>query len=481
MRNNNMFKNTKGRMTALLYVIAIVLLLWGCGGGVSSYDAVSTEPVLTQTATPSIVPATLKSWMDSGLVLGVSAPYVSGEKVVILDYTDKISYQVGHIPGAVWVDGSELLLTRLEGVGDMASLVTDGAHMDAIIQRAGIDENTSIVCTGSGLSSATRLYATLRYWGFPKSRIKLLEGVTSGWKTANPTLMSTDAPTITPSTYCVTPNGVNRVQADLRASLGEMMDVVKNFDGTKHAIIDDLTNQVAANIYDPLTVKSTDPLKKNMYLGYPGSTSGLLPYAVSTTTEYVVFEGHMKNAVNLYAGNLYASNVFKSAADLKTLFNGVGMDETKTAYVYCRAGNFATLAFYALDAILGWNVVWYDGSWGQWALMADKNGGKLKAGSIWCTYPLSVSSVAVTNTDDGNPKYARDAVDGVTYNILNNTTPTGTTKFTIQPLPYYSALDTFTTVTDPNASQVEKADKAYKSPISSSSGGSTGGSSGGGC
>lgn len=107
---NNMFKNAKGRITALLYAIMIVLLLWGCGGGASGYDAVSTEPVLTLTATPSIVPATLKSWMDSGLVQGVSAPYVSGEKVVILDYTDTISYQAGHIPGAVWVDGSELLV-----------------------------------------------------------------------------------------------------------------------------------------------------------------------------------------------------------------------------------------------------------------------------------------------------------------------------------------------------------------------------------
>jgi len=476
---NNMFKNAKGRITALLYAIMIVLLLWGCGGGgTSSYDAVSTDPVLTLTATPSIVPATLKSWMDSGLVQGVSAPYVSGEKVVILDYTDTISYQAGHIPGAVWVDGSELLLTRLEGVANMASLVTDGTHMDAIIQRAGIDANTSIVCTGSSLSSATRLYATLRYWGFPKNRIKLLEGVTSGWKTANPTLISKDTPTITPSTYCVTPGGVNRVQDQLRASLGEMIDVVQNYDPAKHSIIDDLSNPTS--VYDPLTVTSTTALKKNMYIGYPGSTSGLLPYA-GATPEYVVFEGHMKNAVNLYAVNLYTANVFKSAADLKTLFNAVGMDETKTAYVYCRAGNFATLAFYALDAILNWNVVWYDGSWGQWALMADKKGGKLKAGSIWCTYPWSVSDAAVINTDDGNPKYVRDAADGVTYNIDNNTTATGTTKFVIQPLPYYSALDTFTTVTDPYANQVEKTDKAYKSPVSSSSSSSSGGSSGGGC
>ncbi|MHB8091725.1 MAG: selenite/tellurite reduction operon rhodanese-like protein ExtH [Syntrophales bacterium] len=477
----DMLKNGKMRLVSLLGAIAIVFfVLWGCGGGTSSYDAVNYDPVLTKTANALVDATTLKGWMDQGLVQGVSSPFVTGEKVVILDYKDATAYASGHIPGAVRVDGSELLLTRLEGVAEMGSLVTDGPHMDAIIQRAGIDANTTIVFTSSSVSNATRSYATFRYWGFPKSRLKVLDGVDTVWKTANP--MSLATPTIKPSSYCVTPNGVNRVQTQLRASLGEMMHAVQNYDGTKHTIIDDLSNP-ANGLAVPVT--STSTWSGNIYKGIPGSTSGLLPYAVSATTEYVVFEGHMKNAVNLYATNMYAGNVFFPADDgtpasLKSKFNAVGMDETKTAYIYCRAGNFATIEFFALDGILNWNVVWYDGSWGQWALMADKKGGKLKAGSIWSTYPLSISDPVPNTTDTVLPKYVRDAVDGVTYNTDN--TPVGSAvKYPIQPLPYYINLDVFTSVTDPAANQIEATDKAYKSPLSSPSGGSSGGSSGGGC
>ena len=489
--SNKMLKNTKMRMASLLCSIAIVFLfIWGCGGGTSSYDAVNHDPVLTSTANALVDAATLKGWMDQGLVNAAT-----GEKVAILDYKDATAYASGHIPGAVRVDGSELLLTRLEGVSEMASLVTDGSHMDAIIQRAGITENTTLVFTSNSLSSATRLYATFRYWGFPKNRLKVLNGVDTAWSAAY--AMSLTTPTITPSSYCVTPNGVNRVQADVRVSLGEMMHVVQNFDATKHVIIDDLSNP-ANKLGEPVTagdVTANPPVLPssrpgNIYRGHPGSTSGLLPYASSTTTEYVVFEGHMMNAVNLYAGTLYASNVYFPADDgtatsLKSKFNAVGMDETKTAYVYCRAGNFATLAFFALDGILNWNVAWYDGSWGQWALMADKNGGKLKPGSIWATYPLSVSDPVPNTVDTGMPKYVRDPVDGVTYNIFNTPLPTvaapNPAVYKIQPLPYFPDLDVFTSVIDPAANQVEKTDKEYISPLGGSSGDSSGGSSGGGC
>ena len=431
----NMLKNGKMRLVSLLGAIAIVFfILWGCGDGTSSYDAVSTGPVLTRTATASIGAADLKGWMDQGLVNAAA-----GEKVVILDLKDTATYDAGHIPGALRVDNAEIMLTRLEGVAEFPSMVTDGPHMDAIIQRSGIDAHTTIVFTSTSLVNACRMYSTFRYWGFPKSQLKVLNGVGTAWKTAGYTIDQLITPKITPSTYCVTPGGVNRVQAQLRASLGEMMDLVKNYDGTKHVII--------------------DTLHAPGYAGTPGSTTGLFPFAVSTTKEYVVFEGYMNNAVMLPQSTLYSANAFYPADDgnpasLKSKFNAVGMDETKTAYVHCRAGNAASIAFFALDGILNWKTVWYDGSWGQWGQMADIKGGLLKAGSIWSTYPLNTS---------------------VNYNKDSG--------LTIQSYPYYKYLDDiFTSVTDPRANQIEKADTEYKSPLSSSSSGSpVGGSSGGGC
>jgi 3-mercaptopyruvate sulfurtransferase SseA len=431
----SMVKNNKFRLASLLGAVAIVfLVLWGCGGGASSYDAVSTGPVLTQTATASIEAPDLKVWMDQGLVNAAT-----GEKVVILDVKDQATYDTGHIPGAVRVDSGEIMITRLEGVAEFPSMVTDGPHMDAIIQRAGIDAHTTIVFTSTSLMNACRIYATFRYWGFPKSQLKVLNGVDTAWKAAGYPVDQLNTPKITPSSYCVTPNGVNRVQAQIRASLGEMMDLVANYDGTKHVII--------------------DTLHSPGYAAPAGTTTGLSPVAVAGTKEYVVFEGYMNNAVMLPQSSLYTGNAYYPADDgtpasLKSKFNAVGMDETKTAYVHCRAGNAASIEFFALDGILNWNVVWYDGSWGQWGQMADIKGGKLKAGSIWSTYPLTTA---------------------VNYNQDSG--------LIIQPYSYYKYLDDiFTTVTDPRANQIEKADTEYKSPLSSSSGGSSGGSSsGGGC
>jgi thiosulfate/3-mercaptopyruvate sulfurtransferase len=439
MSKKIMKKNIMLRV-ALFSVIAVGLLAVG-GCGTSGYDTPNYNPpapVLTQTSNGLIDVATLMRWQSQGLV---NAP--SGEKVVILDVTSQTTYDAGHIPGAVRVDsGTEMMQTRFEGVAEMASLVADGAHMDEIIKRAGIDANTTIVCTSNSLTSATRLYTTFRYWGFPKNRLKVLDGVDGDWMATYTAEVTT--PTITPSSYSVTPNGANRVQADLRASLGEMMDAVRNYDGTKQVII--------------------DTLHAVGYAGTPGTTTGLFPAADSTIKEYVVFEGLMNNAVILPQSTLYAGNKFfpaddGTAASLKSKFTAVGMDATKIAYVHCRAGNAATIEFFALDGILNWNAVWYDGSWGQWGQMADIKGGKLKVGSIWSTYPLSTS---------------------VNYNIDSG--------FTIQPLHYTEASDTFTSVTDPDANQVESTDKAYISPgsassssSSSSGGGSSSGGSGGGC
>jgi thiosulfate/3-mercaptopyruvate sulfurtransferase len=471
-------------------LIALTLLgVWGCG--TKGYDAPATGPVATRTASALIDVATLKGWVDAGLVNSNS-----GEKVVILDFTDQATYDLGHIPGSVRVDATEITQTRLEGVGEMAQLVADGTHMDAIIKKAGINANSTLVFTSNSLSSATRLYTTFRYWGVPKERLKVLNGIDSAWRAAgNP--MSTITPTIQPSTYNVTPTGVSRLQPQLRASLGEMMNVVRNFDASKQVIIDTLSNP-ASVLAQPVTagnISATPPVlpsarPSNMYRGYPGSTSGLLPYASSTTTEYVVFEGHMRNAVNLYQASLYLNNLYLPADDgtansLKSRFNAVGMDETKTAYVYCRAGNAASVEFFALDGILNWNVVWYDGSWGQWGLMSDKKGGKLKADSIWSTYGLSAADPVPNTTDTLQPKYVQDATDGVTYNIDNRPLQTvavpSPAVYTIQPFPYYPSLDVFTSIIDPRANQIESEDAAYRSKVTSGSDTAGSGQAGGGC
>ncbi|WP_243688965.1 hypothetical protein [Geotalea toluenoxydans] len=125
----------------------------------------------------------------------------------------------------------------------------------------------------------------------------------------------------------------------------------------------------------------------------------------------------------------------------------------------CRAGNNASQAYFALDGIAYYNsdvdIKWYDGSLGQWNLMASSDhtavnganaGGKLKVGSIWDTTSL---------------------MDNLTWNVDR--------AFTIVD---YSARVLGVEPSFADGDQLEAADRAYRSTVTGTSGG--GGSAGGG-
>jgi thiosulfate/3-mercaptopyruvate sulfurtransferase len=369
------------------------------------------------------------------------------------------------IPSAIYVDPAEIVQTRIEGVAASSTMVADGSKMDALIQRCGIDKNTTIVFTASSFDpvyNPTRAYATFRYWGFPRERLKVLDGSDNGWK-AMYTLTSVP-PSITRSKYGVALNGNNRVQAGLRVSLGEMIETVRNYDATKQVIID--TRSIAAS---------------GAFAGTPGTSLGVfLPNAgtPAVPADYTVFEGHMKHAKALVYTSLYnkdnANRFFPAddgtATSLKSRFAEVGMDVAKTAYVYCKTGYIASSEFFVLDGILGWKTVWYDGSWSQWGQMSahTANGGRLPASSAWATDVPELSELVV-------------------YNFGKTVTISG--KPVLLTINYIEALPVdpisarlFTPASDPRANQIKNEDIAYKSPAASSSASSVNQSkAGGGC
>ena len=325
-------------------------------------------------------------------------------------------------------------------------MVPSGTKTDALIQKLGIDANTTIVFTSSEAEvgspwNLTRGYATFRYWGFPKNRLKVLDGGNKAWKAAG-YAMTTANPTISRSTYGVTPNNVIRVRSDLRASLSDMIAAV--------------TAGTATN--DFIDGRATSPT-------VPGPTSDLID--TTTPTKFVVFEGLVKGGRAYSYVNLIDATTkqFKSIADIKT---GLNIPASATSvYTICRAGNIASAMFFAIDGYAYYNevetgalkAVWYDGFWGQWGLLASSDkvgtsttnaGGKLIVGSVWDTTLLTDSL-----------SYNIDAVPVrsiVTYNTrLNNPQPTLAT-----------------------GNQLEEADAAYRSPVTPSGGG-TASTGGGGC
>lgn len=451
---NQAWKKGRILLTSMIGVLALTMLtLWGCGGGGgSSYDTPSLSgpaPVATKTATPLVEASEVKAWLDTGLVNKAAG----SERVVILEFSGsyvdtsvtpnvtKLRYNDGHIPGAIRVDlTAELMANRVEGPAEFSQMVASGAQMDALIKRCGIDENTTIVFTTSEaemnaasppLWNMTRPYTTFRYWGFPKERLKVLNGGNKAWVAATYP-MTTVAPTITASTYNVTPLNTNRVKANLRASLSEMIAAVNAGTGL---IIDGRSD------------------------GVPGATTDLVE-----GSKYVVFEGQMNGGNGYSYLNLIDATTkkFKDPAVVAADMTAKGLDLTKnTIYAMCRAGNIASALFFYYDGYLyndgSKNVVWYDGSWGQWGLMSDNaaKGGVLPAGSAWATDSLTHS--ATTTTPVYNADNATRTVVDITYRLDSTVSHSAAT-----------------------ANQIEATDKAYLSPITTSGGGTSGGG-GGGC
>ncbi|OGW32657.1 MAG: hypothetical protein A2X58_06880 [Nitrospirae bacterium GWC2_56_14] len=334
-----------------LAVFIAALFFVSCG---SDYE----KPSTTQTGSPLTAASTLKLWIDSGNVNGTGY-----DRVVILDVTPYATYTAGHVPGALFVDSNDISQTRTEGVAASTNEVLDGSRMDDLVQRYGIDGNTTVVFTGSSLVNATRAYFTFRYWGFPKSRLKLLDGLNGNWNTTYG-LVAGLPPVVARSGYSVKSNP--GLRNDLRVSLSEMIDYA---DGKIPNVlpIDDRTAATAGS-----------------YAGIRGSTAGLF----NPSGDYTVFEGRIRGAQAIAVNTLYnGTNVFNPSDQLVASFTSIGLDSTKTAYTYCKVGFQGAIAFFVLDGILGWPVALYDGSWAQWGQLSGDSSmkGQLNASSPWRT------------------------------------------------------------------------------------------------
>jgi len=180
----------------------VSLSLWSCGGGGGD----STPPTPTGPVSSLLSVSQLKTWIDNGYKDG------NGNKVVVLDTSylpnNVTDYNAGHIPGAIFVDfPNELVAVRSDGPMNVALMVNTGPQMDALVQRLGIDKNTTVVFTGHHIYWMTRAWWTFRYWGFPQNHLFVLNGkgttAQSVWKAAGYALETTTPPAPTPSTFSV--------------------------------------------------------------------------------------------------------------------------------------------------------------------------------------------------------------------------------------------------------------------------------------
>jgi thiosulfate/3-mercaptopyruvate sulfurtransferase len=90
----------------------------------------------------------------------------------------------GHIPGAVLVLWMNLIETRKSGDVDAKSLLPSKGAFEALMQKSGVNNDSSLVITSKGESLGdapltTRLYWTLKYFGH--DNVAILDGGTARW------------------------------------------------------------------------------------------------------------------------------------------------------------------------------------------------------------------------------------------------------------------------------------------------------------
>lgn len=452
---------------ALLAGLALAAspLLVGCG--VDSYDEPGAyAPTLTRTANALIEPADLKSWMDQGLVNKAAD---GTDRVVILTVGSKTEYEVGHIPGALlWDSGNSagepaFHQTRTEGLSTISTMVPDGASMDSLFRSRGVEGCTTIVISHSGgnMMNPSRAYFTLRYWGFPKAQIKVLNGGNAAWNKAVADNgwdamrygATGDVVKVPASTYSVRDG--EGLKAALRLSLGEMLQ------------------EVDRNLAAPATT--------GYILDARGGTdfeAAAIPASYGTYS----FQGHLANAIKDDHTAYYSGTGFKAlgtptdAVDgaIDTLWeqlNYLGVKSDKPIITYCVSGMRASVPFFVLDGILGWDVAVYDGSWNQWGSYAEQ-------------YTMAGTPPAPTTINASATPKDPWRTDLLGRSVINS--PAGAGRVTTvrnSTLTWDAArINNYNANTDGRANQIENEDALYMVPIPSAAsdrGASAGGSASG--
>jgi 3-mercaptopyruvate sulfurtransferase SseA len=390
----NFIVHKKNGYLAFLTVLVVplaLMLIYSCGGS-SSYNVRQPQGQ----AQVMVDAVTLNNWVENGY--GTDANGYN--KLVILDVDSAGSYDAGHIPGSYNLDtGSDLQTARSNGVSFTVSQVPTKEMMDALIQRTGIDANTVVALVGNGtMMNVGRAYFNFRYWGFPKARLKVLDGTkTATYRDAAGYALSDVAtPLPAPSTYSVsnlTPN------VSVRASMEEMIAYAQDS--------------------DPFTV-IIDARSANEYNGVAHSTT-------NTSGNYVAFEGHVKTAEHQEYVTLHQdgnrSNPLLPEDELIAAMTAINMDEDSTGISYCRTSWRAAIQFLALDAVLGWNAKIYDGAWIQWGQMATNDpaiGGSLEPDSPWRTDTDALSESINYNRRVVEPIVGADSF-AANANLINET------------------------------------------------------------
>jgi len=238
---------------------------------------------------------------------------------------DTSEYEKGHIEGAIgWNWKTQLQdQTRRD--------ILSKEQIERFLGESGVAPETVLILYGDNNNwFAAYAFWLLKYYGH--ADVRLIDGGRKKW-VAEGKPLATEVPRYGSKSY-----KVSKVETDLRA----LRDFVSaRLNQPTHGLVDVRSN-------DEYTGKILAP---------PGMQ------------ELSMRGGHIPGAKNIpWSQSVNEDGTFKSAADLKTLYEGKGIVPGLNEITsYCRIGERSSHTWFVLKYLLGYpNVRNYDGSWTEW-------------------------------------------------------------------------------------------------------------------
>jgi thiosulfate/3-mercaptopyruvate sulfurtransferase len=231
--------------------------------------------------------------------------------------SNRLEYEVGHVPGARLVQLSSLA----PSLGGLSTQLPSEAQLDSVLELAGVSDGMHVVVYGDPLRAA-RAFVTLEYAGFA-GRVSVLDGGMDSWREAGRPISHEAA---TPARGSLTLTLNPEVVADAPW-------IQSNSARASVALLDARTPE--------------------FYLGF---SAGSTPRA-----------GHIPNAMNVPFSSLTGElTTLRDELKVRRLFEGAGAAPGDTVVTYCHVGLQASLLYLSARR-LGYAARIYDGSYEDWS------------------------------------------------------------------------------------------------------------------
>ena len=247
-----------------------------------------------------------------------------GTRVIEVD-EDTEAYEKGHIEGPVGWNWTTDLHT------EVGRDYVDQAELSELLSAAGVGPDTTVILYGGNNNwFAAYAYWVLKLRGF--DNVKLLNGGRKKWELESRPLTQEPA-SVTASGFTI--SGAER--DEIRALRDEVLGKV----GGASGFVD---------------VRSPEEFRGEK----------LAPDHLPQ--EQAQVPGHIAGAANIpWAKAANEDGTFKSADELKALYEAEGITGDREIIAYCRIGERSSHTWFALQELLGYpNVKNYDGSWTEY-------------------------------------------------------------------------------------------------------------------